>query len=140
MLTLDKIVRPDQIAITGHSRNGKQSLLAAAFDTRFAAVVGSGPGAPIASPYRFTSSNFYGEGPLTGGVAGNWWPRSILNYTGHPENLPMDGHGVLALIAPRPVVLADGHNDFSSDLSFGRSAQVATHSAAAGAVTPARAR
>ena len=56
-------VLPSQVAVTGHSRNGKQSLVFAAFDARVAAVVGSSPGAPIAAPYRFTTSNFYGEGP-----------------------------------------------------------------------------
>ena len=57
-------LRTDQVAVTGHSRNGKQSLVFAAFDDRVTAVVGSSPGAPIASPFRFTTSNFYGEGPL----------------------------------------------------------------------------
>ena len=107
-----------RIGITGHSRNGKQSLIAAAFDERISAVVGSSPGAPIASPYRFTSSNFYGEGPTTGGVAGKWWLASIINYTGHPENMPIDGHAILALIAPRPVVVATGHNDDASDMVY----------------------
>jgi hypothetical protein len=56
--TLDYIitlpdVNQEQVAITGHSRNGKQSLIAAAFDPRITAVVGSSPGAPISSPYRF---------------------------------------------------------------------------------------
>lgn len=56
--TLDYIIKlpgvnQDQVAITGHSRNGKQSLIAAAFDPRITAVVGSSPGAPISSPYRF---------------------------------------------------------------------------------------
>jgi len=37
---------PGQVAISGHSRNGKQSLLAAAFDARISAVVGSSPGEP----------------------------------------------------------------------------------------------
>ena len=40
-----------QVCVTGHSRNGKQSLIFAAHDERVAAVVGSSPGAPISSPY-----------------------------------------------------------------------------------------
>ena len=51
-----------QIAVSGHSRNGKQSLIFAAIDERVTAVVGSSPGAPIAAPYAFTTSNYYGEG------------------------------------------------------------------------------
>ena len=43
-----------RIAITGHSRNGKQSIVAAAFDERITAVVGSSPGTPIAAPVRFS--------------------------------------------------------------------------------------
>ena len=60
--TLRPNVIADQIAVSGHSRNGKQSLIFAAMDERVTAVVGSSPGAPIAAPYRFTTSNFYGEG------------------------------------------------------------------------------
>ena len=50
-----------QVSITGHSRNGKQSLIAAAFDERITAVVGSSPGMPIASPIRFSSPQYQGE-------------------------------------------------------------------------------
>lgn len=34
----------NQIAVSGHSRNGKQSLIFAAIDERIGAVVGSSPG------------------------------------------------------------------------------------------------
>ena len=111
------------VAITGHSRNGKQSLLAAAFDERFTAVVGSSPGAPIASPWRFTSSNFYGESPRTGHVVGpstkQWWINATLQYDQHPENSPADGHMVAALIAPRACAIATGMVDDASDMVFG---------------------
>eukprot|EP01121_Diplochlamys_sp_Union-15-3_P011319 TRINITY_DN3266_c0_g1_i1.p1 TRINITY_DN3266_c0_g1~~TRINITY_DN3266_c0_g1_i1.p1 ORF type:complete len:222 (+),score=31.03 TRINITY_DN3266_c0_g1_i1:41-706(+) len=40
IITLPNIIK-DQICITGHSRNGKQSLIATAFDTRITAVVSS---------------------------------------------------------------------------------------------------
>ena len=106
-----------QVCVTGHSRNGKQSLIAAAFDTRITAVVGSSPGAPIAAPYHFSSANFYGEGP-NAGEAGHWWLPSIVDFTAHPEKLPMDGHGVLALIAPRAVMLSHGWTDAEGDLTF----------------------
>ena len=79
-----------RICVTGHSRNGKQSLLFAAFDERIGAVVGSSPGAPISSPYGFSSHNFYGEGP-DAGTAGTWWLSSITRYEDNPDKLPMDG-------------------------------------------------
>jgi hypothetical protein len=115
-------VNPKQVAVSGHSRNGKQSLIFAAYDTRITAVVGSSPGAPIASPFHFTSSNFMGEGPRTGGVVGpgtsGWWIPSVLQYDGHPERMPMDGHGVVGLIAPRACAIATGHQDPASDMIF----------------------
>jgi len=123
-ITLDYVLTlPDadatRVSLSGHSRNGKQSLIAAAYDSRFAAVVGSSPGAPISTPYRFSSSNFYGEGPRTGGVAGKWWLHSTLQYDGRPELMPIDGHAILGLIAPRRVMVATGRQDFESDMVFG---------------------
>jgi hypothetical protein len=46
----------EQVAITGHSRNGKQSLIAAAYDQRITAVADSSSGSPAGSPYRLTSA------------------------------------------------------------------------------------
>eukprot|EP00750_Incisomonas_marina_P019905 INCI3649.3.p1 GENE.INCI3649.3~~INCI3649.3.p1 ORF type:complete len:554 (+),score=76.73 INCI3649.3:120-1781(+) len=121
VLTLPQ-VNSSQVAVTGHSRNGKQSLIFAAFDTRIQAVVGSSPGAPIATPYRFSTSNFYGESPRTGHVTcegPRWWPCFALKDDGHPEDIPVDGHAILGLIAPRHVAIATGHQDFASDMTFG---------------------
>lgn len=81
------------------------------------AVVGSSPGAPISSPYHFSSHNFYGEGP-DAGQAGHWWIHDILNYSAHPERLPMDGNGVLGLIVPRACAVADGWTDKEGSISF----------------------
>ena len=114
-------IEPSQVAVSGHSRNGKQSLIFAAFDERVTAVVGSSPGAPIAAPYHFTSSNFYGEGPRTGGATcggPRWWLCSSMQYAGHPERMPIDGHGVVAMIAPRACVIATAHQDQASDMVF----------------------
>eukprot|EP00939_MAST-03C_sp_MAST-3C-sp1_P002329 g2329.t1 len=110
-------LRVDQICISGHSRNGKQSLIAAAFDSRIGAVVGSSPGAPIASPYFFSSHNFYGEGP-DAGQAGHWWLQSVAQFAAHPEAMKMDGHGVLAMIAPRHAMISNGFTDHEGEISF----------------------
>ena len=110
-------INTSQICITGHSRNGKQSLLAAAIDERFTSVVGSSPGAPIASPYHLSSHNYYGEG-VDAGQAGHWWLKSIEKYAAHPEQLPVDGNGVLAMIAPRRAAIANGWTDHEGDINF----------------------
>ena len=110
-------VNTSQICITGHSRNGKQSLIAAAFDERFTAVIGSSPGAPVASPYHMSSHNFYGEGPDAGN-AGLWWLNSTASFASHPQDLAMDGHGIVASIAPRVCAIANGWTDHEGDISF----------------------
>ena len=98
------------VAISGHSRNGKQAIIAAAFDQRFTAVLGSSPGAPVSTPWQFSSHNFYGEPPSASLPAG-WWLPSTALYDAHPEQLPMDGHGLLALIAPRPLAISTAWTD-----------------------------
>lgn len=110
-------INDSQVGLTGHSRNGKQSLVAAAFDSRITAVVGSSPGAPIAAPYYFSSHNYDGEGPYAR-TAGTWWLNSTLQYIAHPEKLPMDGHGVLGMIAPRACAVANAWTDATGEVSF----------------------
>jgi pimeloyl-ACP methyl ester carboxylesterase len=107
-----------RVAITGHSRNGKQSLIAAAFDERISAVVGSSPGAPVSAPVRFSSPDFNGE--TTKYVSDNrdWWLPSLHSYLGREHELPADGHMILALIAPRYVMLATARSDGEGDVSF----------------------
>lgn len=53
-------------------------------------------------------------GPHTRG----WWIPSVLQYAGHPELMPIDGHGVLGLVAPRHCAVATGHQDEASDMIF----------------------
>ena len=116
-LTLPRIDRK-RISISGHSRNGKQSLVAAAFDDRFAAVVGSSPGTPIAAPVRFSSPDFNGETLNYVSDARDWWLPSLHSYFGREHELPADGHFVLALIAPRHVLLATALSDGEGDVTF----------------------
>ena len=107
-----------EIFITGHSRNGKQSVLAAAFDERISAVVGSSPGAPIASPWRFSSREFQGEGPEFCSAARGWWLPRCAAYQGKENELPADGHFALALLAGRRLMLGTARHDFEGDISF----------------------
>ena len=62
LLTLPDVIS-GQICMSGHSRNGKQSLIAAAFDDRITAVAASSAGSPGTSPYRFTSHDTFNEAP-----------------------------------------------------------------------------
>ena len=120
---VDYIVRLPQvntsaICISGHSRNGKQSFMAAAFDTRIAAVVSSSSGTPIAAPVRFSSSQFQGETTQFVQPSRDWWVQTLNSYYGRENELPIDGHAVTALIAPRYALFATAHNDHSGDMTF----------------------
>lgn len=102
-------VAPGQVAIIGHSRHGKQSLIAAAFDDRITSVVARSPGSPGSCPYRFTSRTTCAEAPAD--FPGSWFLPSLRQYTGREHDLPIDAHGWLGLIAPRRCLIHTAHND-----------------------------
>jgi hypothetical protein len=99
-----------RVAITGHSRNGKQALIAAALDGRFAAVVDSSSGAAGIAPYRLTGGDAQGERPASA-WPGPWWLPSLRGFDGREDALPVDCHSVAALVAPRPLLIASATND-----------------------------
>ncbi|RYY27563.1 MAG: pectate lyase [Sphingomonadales bacterium] len=103
-----------KIALSGASRLGKTALWAAAQDERFTLVMPliSGEGgaaisrrdfgetiADIASPTRYHY----------------WFAPRYQSYGDDPSKLPVDGHMLLALIAPRPMLLVNGDTDTWSD-------------------------
>lgn len=108
VLTLP-FVDAGMVAISGHSRNGKQAMLAAAFDARITAVVSSSSGSPGMTPYRCTSANTFAEGPND--APSQWWLPHLGCFKGHEHRLPIDSHGLLALIAPRPMLASTAWTD-----------------------------
>lgn len=116
-------VNASAVCIAGHSRNGKQSVIAAAYDDRFTAVVGSSPGAPVSTPWQFGSHNFYGEVP-SASLPSRWWIPSTSQFDSNPETLPMDGHGLLAMVAPRHLAISTAWTDREGDLTVGTEAGV----------------
>lgn len=105
-------IRPDQIAITGHSRNGKQALIATAFDERIAAVVASSPGAGGSLAARYCSEQQFGEGveSLTRQFP-DWFHPRLRFFVGREHHLPVDMHQSVALAAPRPCLLSTALHD-----------------------------
>ncbi|MBO0912021.1 MAG: acetylxylan esterase [Acidobacteria bacterium] len=103
----DKAVDPKRVAIEGHSRYGKASLVAMANDTRFAVGFISSSGEAGAKLFR---RNF---GEQIGNIAGGeyyWMAGNFIQYDGpRTENdLPIDAHELVALCAPRPVFISAG--------------------------------
>lgn len=99
-------VDTSKIAITGHSRNGKQSLLAAAFDPRIKAVASSSAGTGGEVPWRFAHPYFNHESlqQITRKFP-HWFVPRLKDFAERETELPVDQHLLLGLLAPRPVYI-----------------------------------
>jgi hypothetical protein len=104
----DKAVDARQVGLEGHSRYGKATLVAMAYDPRFAIAYVSSSGEGGAKLHR----RDWGE--IVENVAGSgeyhWMAGNFIKYAG-PLNwgdLPVDAHELVALCAPRPVFISGG--------------------------------
>lgn len=112
--TLPQVDR-DKVAITGHSRNGKLSLIASALDERFAAVISSSSGAGGVLSARYFSEQHFGEGiELITHRFPEWFHPRWRFFVGREQHLPVDLHDLVALSAPRPCLLSIALNDMVS--------------------------
>jgi dienelactone hydrolase len=109
-------VARDQIGITGHSRNGKQALLAAAFDERIGAVVASSGLTGEALPWRYTADPFVVESiQLLTGAQPHWFHPRLRFFAGREDRLPVDQNLLMALIAPRGLMVYTAHTEASAN-------------------------
>lgn len=110
----DMQIDAKRIAIQGASRLGKTVLWAGARDTRFKMVIASVSGESGAA----LSRRNFGET-----VAHMTHPTRYLyqfapnyhTYSDKVDKLPLDAHMLVALIAPRPLLLQTGSTDYWSD-------------------------
>jgi dienelactone hydrolase len=101
-----------RVALTGHSRNGKQSLIASALDERIALVISSSSGAGGDLPARHTSDLHFGESiELLTRTFPDWFHPRLRFFAGREQKLPVDLHELVALSAPRPCLLSMAIND-----------------------------
>jgi (4-O-methyl)-D-glucuronate---lignin esterase len=113
-LETDHTVDARRVAILGVSRLGKTVMWAGAHDQRFAMVIASCSGEGGAA----LSRRNYGEtiGHLTAPTRYSYqFCANYAKYAQHVDQLPVDAHMLVALIAPRPVLLQTGDKDFWSD-------------------------
>ncbi|MFN0108798.1 MAG: acetylxylan esterase [Blastocatellia bacterium] len=105
----DKAVNAKMVAIEGHSRYGKATLVAMAYEPRLAIAFVSSSGAGGAKIHR---RNNYGE--MVENVAApseyHWMAGNYMKYAGPltANDLPVDAHELVALCAPRPVFISAG--------------------------------
>ncbi|HTX33865.1 MAG TPA: hypothetical protein VME43_02555 [Bryobacteraceae bacterium] len=113
-LETDKGVDAKRVAILGISRLGKTVMWAGARDTRFAMVIASCSGEGGAA----LSRRNYGE-TIAHLVAPTRYPYQFCanyqKYAEHVDQLPVDANMLVALMAPRPVFLQTGNQDYWSD-------------------------
>lgn len=110
----DRQVDAKRIALLGSSRLGKTVLWTGARDTRFKLVIASCSGEGGAA----LSRRNYGEGinhmTDTSRYAYQFAPNRH-KYAHFPAQAPVDAHMLVALMAPRPLLLQTGDTDYWSD-------------------------
>ena len=107
-LRMDTLIDKDRIAVVGHSRLGKAALLAGAFDERFAVVIGHqagcGGSAPsrgkVGEPVKQINDRFP-----------HWFADEFKAFNDQTDRLPFDQNCLIALAAPRPLLLTNGALD-----------------------------
>jgi hypothetical protein len=124
-----------RIAVVGHSRNGKTAMLAGALDERIGVVIPLQSGCGGAAPSRTKDmraesvrqintsfrhwfcgnfKQFYDPVPPQTDAQGKTIPprREVVNQFSEKTNkLPFDQHCLIALCAPRPVLLPNAEED-----------------------------
>jgi hypothetical protein len=108
----DRAINARKVIVVGHSRGGKASLWAASQDQRFAACVtncSGNTGAALARRQfgeRITKINT---------TFPHWFNNNYKKFNDKENELPVDQHMLIALIAPRPVYATNASKDLWAD-------------------------
>lgn len=97
-----------RIALVGHSRLGKATLLAGAMDERIKLMIplqaGCGGTAPSRGKIGESVKQINDRFP-------HWFDDDFTKFNEHPDRLPFDQNCLVALCAPRPVLFANAVED-----------------------------
>jgi hypothetical protein len=108
VLVKDRDLDARRIALVGHSRLGKATLLAAALDERIALAIphqaGCGGTAPSRGKVGESVKQINEHFP-------HWFTPTFHEFNDHTDRLPFDQHCLVALVAPRPVLFSNAVED-----------------------------
>lgn len=101
-----------RVGLFGYSRDGKMATMAAALDERIAALIAGSTGVGGILPWRTAGESGMGEGiQSTTMMFPTWFAPQLRFFAGREDRLPVDANLLLALIAPRAVLIEYGLND-----------------------------
>lgn len=103
----------NKVALIGHSRLGKTALWCAAQDERFAAVISNNSG------YGGAASSKHGDGERINDFikygSYDWFSESFKDFKDEEDEKPYDQSFLLALIAPRLLLVGSAELDRGAD-------------------------
>ncbi len=108
----DDRIDNDGLIVIGHSRLGKTALLAGALDERIAIVIPSQAGCGGTSPSRFNVGESVGQ---INSSFPHWFNDTFKLFSSDVERLPFDQHCLMALVAPRLLLLTNATEDTWAD-------------------------
>jgi hypothetical protein len=103
-------VDASRIAAVGHSRNGKTALVAGAFDERIAVVIPLQAGCGGTAPSRTSDTRAESVKRINTSFP-HWFCGNFKQFNDDTAKLPFDQHCLIALCAPRPVLLPNAEED-----------------------------
>jgi oligosaccharide reducing-end xylanase len=111
-LETDPAIDAGKVCLNGVSRYGKVVMWAGAQDERFAIVFSGEAGCAGQTIVR----RQFGETVKSiTGFAPYWFAGIFKNYADRVNDLPVDWHELVALMAPRPVYIATAEQDYWGD-------------------------